>query len=78
MTRITIDAKLAEKLRQHGSRAELCDENGNTVGNFVPEIDLAEWEPASPGVSEEELQRRANSNEKGISTAGLIARLEKL
>jgi hypothetical protein len=78
MTRITIDAKLAETLRQHGTGAELCDEEGNTVGRFVPELDLAEWEPASPGISEEELHRRANSNEKGITTAELIARLERL
>ncbi|HWG43137.1 MAG TPA: hypothetical protein VN688_10155 [Gemmataceae bacterium] len=47
------------------------------VGQPVPLIDLSEWEPLSPDVSEEELDRRAQSNEKRYTTAEVLAQLEK-
>ncbi len=79
MTPITIDAKLAAKLRQHASPAELCDEAGNAVGRFVPNGQLEEeWVPVTPEISEEELRRRLNSNEKRYTTAEVLAFLEKL
>ena len=78
MFRVIIDAKLAEKLKQYSTLTELCDEAGNTVGRFYPEIDLAKFEAVTPEISEEELRRRLNSNEPRYTTAEVLARLEKL
>jgi len=44
----------------------------------VPLIDPAEWEPVTPDVTEEELDRRAVSTEKRYTTAEVIAYLESL
>jgi hypothetical protein len=63
MTRITLDAELAQKLHELSQSVELCDPSGRVVGRFVPLIDLSEWEPMSPEASPEELERRANSTE---------------
>jgi hypothetical protein len=41
-------------------------------------IDMSEWEPLTPEVSEEELDRRERSNEKRYTTAEVLAYLEKL
>jgi hypothetical protein len=57
---------------------ELCDESGKVLGRFIPKIDLSEWEPISPDISEEELRRREQSNEKRYTTAEVIAYLESL
>lgn len=45
---------------------------------FVSPIDLSEWEPLSPDVSEEELDRRAKSTEKRYTTVEILAHLEIL
>lgn len=57
---------------------ELCDPSGRVLGRFVPLIDLSEWEPVSPDISEEELLRRSQSKEKTYTTAEVLAYLEKL
>jgi len=41
-------------------------------------MSLAEWEPLSPDITEDELERRAKSTEKRYTTAEVIAHLEKL
>jgi hypothetical protein len=78
MTQIVVDLNLATKLHELGKPAEICDPSGRVVGRFVPLIDLSEWEPVSPDISEEELRRRAKSNEKRYTTAEVLAHLEKL
>ena len=78
MTQITLDSGLSKQLHALGQTAELCDPSGKVLGRFVPAIDLAEWEPLSPDVSDEELARRARSNEKRYSTAEVLSRLEKV
>jgi hypothetical protein len=40
-------------------------------------INLSEWEPLSPDVSEEKLDRRAKSKERRYMTAEVLAHLEK-
>lgn len=77
MTQIILDASLSSQLHGLGRTVELCDPSGQVLGRFVPLIDLAEWEPLSPDVSEEELDRRAKSTEKRYSTTEVLAHLEK-
>jgi len=77
MTQIIVDASLSNQLLALSQPAELCDNSGQVLGRFVPLINLAEWEPLSPDVSEEELDRRAKSKEKRYTTAEVLARLEK-
>jgi len=78
MTQIILDASVSSQLHSLTHAVELCDPAGQVLGRFVPLIDLSEWEPLSPDVSEEELERRAKSNEKRYTTAEVLAQLEKL
>ena len=78
MTQITLDASMSSRLNAVVRPVELCDPSGKVLGRFVPLIDLSEWEPLSPDISEEELDRRAASQEKRYTTAEVLARLEKL
>jgi hypothetical protein len=78
MTQITVDAALASKFQDLAQVAEVCDPSGRVLGRFIPVLDLAEWEPVSPDVSEEELDRRAKSKERRYTTAEVLAHLEKL
>ena len=77
MPKITLDEVLASKLHELSQVVELCDPSGRVLGRFVPLIDLSEWEPISPDVSEEELDRREKSTER-YTTAEVLAHLEKL
>jgi len=77
MTQITLDAHVSGKLDHLTHTVELCDPSGRVLGRFVPVIDLSEWEPLSPDISEEELERRSNSAEKRYTTAEVLANLGK-
>lgn len=77
MTQIILDAGMASRLHALGQTVELCDPSGQVLGRFVPLIDLSEWEPLSPDISEEELERRAKSKEKRYTIAEVVAHLEK-
>jgi hypothetical protein len=58
---------------------EPCDESGRLLGEFVPKrLDLSRWEPVTPEISDEELQRRLNSDEKRYTTTEVIKHLESL
>jgi hypothetical protein len=78
MTRVIVDDNLRAKLHNLTETLVLCDEGGHVFGHFVPSIDLSQWEPVSPGVSEEELDRRAGANERRYSTADVLAHLSQL
>lgn len=78
MTQIKLDATLSSQLHGLGQVVELCDPSGKVLGKFVPTVDDSEWEPITPDVTEEELDRREKSNEKRYTTAEVIAYLEKL
>jgi hypothetical protein len=77
MPKITLDEALSSKLHELTEDAELCDPSGRVLGHFIPQVDMSEWEPISPDVSEEELDRRENSNERRYTTAEVLAYLEK-
>jgi hypothetical protein len=78
MSQIILDASLAHRLVQLTQPVELCDPAGKVLGRFVPLIDYSEWEPASPDVSEDELDRRSRSTDKRYTTAEVISHLERL
>lgn len=78
MTRVLVDADLRKKLHGLTRSLELCDESGTVLAQVKPVIDYSEWEPQGPQVSDEELERRARSNEKTYTTAEVLAYLEKL
>jgi hypothetical protein len=78
MTQIILDAATSGKLTGLGRSVELCDPSGKVLGRFVPLIDLSEWEPVSPPVSEEELDRREKSGGKRYTTAEVLEHLRNL
>ena len=63
MSQIVIDDGLSSKLHGITSSVELCDPSGKVLGRFVPVVDMSEWVPVSPDVSEEELELREKSDE---------------
>ena len=77
MVRITIDEEMRDKLLSSGEIVELCDESGRVLGMVLPQQDnpLEGWTPITPDFTEEELQRRCESEGPTISTQELIARL---
>lgn len=62
MSHITLDAAVAEQLKQASEIVELRDPSGRVLGRFFPAYDPAEWEPLTPEISEEELDRREKSD----------------
>jgi hypothetical protein len=78
MAQITLDSALANKLQGIVQIVELCDPSGRVLGRFLPAVDPADWEPISPEVSDEELDRRASSQAKRYTTAEVLAHLERL
>lgn len=78
MTHVIVDDALRAKLHNLAELLVLCDEQGQVFGHFVPAVDVSQWEPVSPDLSEEELDRRARSNEPRYSTAEVLAHLEAL
>jgi hypothetical protein len=78
MGRIIVDEALRAKLQNFSTPLELCDESGRVLGRLFPAIDLSQYEPWEPPISDEELRRREQSDEKRYTTAEVLARLEKL
>jgi hypothetical protein len=78
MTQILLDPSLARRLDEVTQIVEMCDPTGRLLGHFLPLIDPSQWEPVSPGVTEEELDRRAVSAEPRYPTSEVLARLDKL
>ncbi|MBV9123439.1 MAG: hypothetical protein JO112_08790 [Planctomycetes bacterium] len=77
MTQIILDASMSSKLHGFTGPVELCDPSGQVLGRFVPRIEMSEWEPVSPDISEEELDRREQSTD-WYSTEEVLAHLKSL
>jgi hypothetical protein len=77
MTRITLDAATADKLQAADHPVEVCNPSGKVIGRFTPTFDPSEWEPITPDVTEEELDRRERE-EESYSTEEMLAYLESL
>jgi hypothetical protein len=78
MTRIVIHPGLQSQLQGFTQPVELCDESWRVLGQFTPALDLSLYEPLEPQVSEEELLRRSQSQEKTYTTAEVLSSLGKL
>jgi hypothetical protein len=80
MTRVTIDADLRKKLLNCATPLELCDERGTVLARLMPSTPLTDpedWIELTPPVSDEELQRRLNSDEPTYSTEEVIGMIKK-
>ena len=55
----------------------MCDDSGLVLGRLFPSADLSQYGPLEPQVSEEELDRRDNAQEKRYTTTEVLAHLEK-
>jgi hypothetical protein len=78
VARVVLDAILRNKLHNLSVPLELCDESGRVLARLTPAMDVAQYEPLEPQVSDEELLHRSQSNEKTYTTAEVLAYLEKL
>ena len=75
MHKVTVDTSLVAKLGDLGEQIELCDEQGRTLGYYVPasyDPSLYTW--AEEQVSVEELERRRQES-GGHTTAEILKRL---
>ena len=72
MVQVVVDAAMQNKLHNFSQSVDLCDTAGRVLGRVIPAHDLV------PQVSEEELRRREQANEKRYTTAEVLACLEKL
>ena len=77
MSPIIVDAALSSKLDQQFQPVELCDPSGRVLGQFIPKVDLSQYEPLEPQVSEEELDRREQETES-YTTEEVLAYLKSL
>lgn len=63
MSKLILDPDLRAKLNGLNEQVEVCDEQGTTLGRFVPEEEFLEmltaWGKAI--ITDEELERRANA-----------------
>jgi hypothetical protein len=78
MSKVVLNGDVMDKLGRLYYTVELCDEAGRVLGRFVPALDISEYEPLTPEISKEELERRKHSKEKRYTTAEVLAHLEKL
>jgi len=82
MAQIILDATQAQQLCAAVGPIDLCNADGKVLGRVLPVprplADLSEWEPVSPEISEEEMERRLNSDEKCFTTAEVLEYLRKL
>ncbi len=77
MTKIVVDEALRNKLLNLTQPLELCDESGRVLASVFPKLDLSQYEPSEPQISEEELERRMNSTE-WYTTEQVLAHLKNL
>ena len=78
MTQLILDASMRSKLFELKQNLELCDESGQVLARLIPVVDSSSFEPREPQVSDEELRRREQSDEKTYTTAEVLAHLESL
>jgi hypothetical protein len=78
MGKIVLDSTLRAKLNGLNEKMDVCDENDQQVGVFLPKAEYLELLYASIEIpfSEEEIERRRNAG-GGCSLEEIWARLEK-
>jgi hypothetical protein len=82
MGKVILDAELKAKLNGLHQELEFCDEEGKTLGHFVPAKAYREllytWAKAQFTDEEIEQARREVRAEGGYTTAEVIAHIEKI
>jgi hypothetical protein len=60
MTKLVADESLRSKLMGLSEEIEICDEQGRTVGHFLPREAYLRlmYEPTEPQITKEEIERR--------------------
>lgn len=61
MSQVVVDAATRTKLLQVAGRAEIRDESGELLGDFIPKTAAEPLVPWDPSITREELDRRAQS-----------------
>jgi hypothetical protein len=75
MIRINVDAEIRAKLQNPRENIEICDDDGQVLATFrrsTPLTDPENWEPLTPEVTEEELERLRNSDEPRYTTQEVL------
>jgi hypothetical protein len=62
VSHITLDAAVAEQLKQASEVVELRDPSGRLIGHFTPQINPSEWELDGPELTDEEEERIYKEN----------------
>jgi hypothetical protein len=75
MNKVIVDAELRSRLHDLSRPFDLCDESGRILGRFIPTGEMSQWEPMTPEVSEEELDRREREGQY-MSTNEMLRHLE--
>ncbi len=82
MVRITVDNELRKKLLDFTEDVEICDDTGEVLARvqrimpwMVPD---EEWEPLTPEISPEEIQRRLKEGGPTFTTEEVLEQLRKL
>lgn len=81
MLRITVNDVLRKTFGDFREDVELCDENGQVLGRFqvsAPWTDPDQWEPLTPEITQEEIERRLAEGGPTYTTAQVIEYLSKL
>jgi hypothetical protein len=78
MSTIVVDSKLRERLVALHSSADVRDEQGTLLGEFLPSSNLDEWESPGPDPSSEELVTLLSPDRKTYSPDEVMARLRGL
>ena len=77
MTRIILDDAMKAQLHNLTEPLELCDPTGRVLARVIPHYNPEDYD-LDPKISQEEIERISASQEKGYTTAEVIAYLEKL
>jgi len=75
MSKLTLPPEIRGQLEKLRELTDLVDENGRSIGRFVPQ---AELDRMTRPASDDELRRRLTANEKRYSTAEVLRHLESL
>jgi hypothetical protein len=81
MTRVILDEEMRKKLFDCTKPLELCNEAGIVLAHLMPSldgIDADDWEDLTPPASDEEIQRRIDSDEPTFTTQDLVERIKRL
>jgi hypothetical protein len=78
MSKLIVEGNLPAQLRQLTQPVQLCDASGQVLGQFFPNVDLSQWDTTEPPPLSEDEKRRRLANDRRLTTAELLAELEKL